>query len=315
MSNLFKYEIMQGNVLHVNLPGTLIFNLDFMNSTTELIERVLDELSMAVVVSCSTGAQYDKMTKAYILIILKYLATLTSIKWNKNLSEMISPSIHMRAGSGFPKINLIDTLTEANALDYYKFRDGQMVSELVNEMANILVDKNMTINEKEVKEFLSTTIGEVFSNCFLHSNQDEALFMYDILTENDDFYLCVSIIDFGTTIVGNVQEFFMLTDKDVPDSKECLNWAMKKGTTTRRGSGGYGLATLIEYVETANGELSIFSGDVFYSLKNRNIRIDKSLGRFDGTSVVLKAKLFELSQVIKYDTDKNKLVSIRLEDI
>lgn len=300
--------------LFVNLPDTFCFNLDFLDNMTELMSKATETTCDEVLVSSPISVNYDNLTKAYLLNLLRCLSHSKSTKWNKGLSDAILPNIHKCDGNRFTDVDMIEVLLENKTFNYYIFKENQKVSKPVNEMAKILVEKNVIIEPEQVKEFLSTTIGEIFSNCFLHSNRDEAFFMFDIVLEDNDFYLYVNISDFGTTIINNVKNYFKEKNTDI-SSVDCFKWATQKGTTTRLGSGGYGLATLIEYIEAANGELYIFSGDAYYSLKNKTSTISYSLGTFGGTSVSFKVKLFESSQFLKFDAHYNKIVSISLDSI
>ena len=87
------------------------------------------------------------------------------------------------------------------------------------------------------------------------------------------------------------------------------------GNTTRLGSGGYGLPTLIDYVSKIKGELLIFSGDAIYALKGTKANILNAKGDFYGTSISMKIPLFDTSQAIMYDEESNKIVSIDLDKI
>jgi hypothetical protein len=47
-----------------------------------------------------------------------------------------------------------------------------------------------------------------------------------------------------------------------------MEWAMGYGATTRQGSGGYGLPTMLDYVKKINGSLYIISGNAACLLEN-----------------------------------------------
>lgn len=309
----FNYQD-TGDELIIDLPDELKYGFSFLNNITEMLGNVAQGKYKRILIDCPQGAVYDKMSKAYLFNVLLYLTESNEIFWSKALSRMIAPNIQKKPGSQFEPVEMIQRCIDEK-LEYYEFENNDSVSAPVNEMARLLVEENLIINAEKVKEFLSTTIGEVFSNCFLHSNQNKAFFMYDVLQEESEFYLCVNIVDYGTTLVNNVKEYFMNSQNKVLQSTECFNWAIKSGTTTRVGSGGYGLATLIEYIEKAKGELYIFSGDAYYSLKEQKVEIKECKGNFYGTSVTFKVRLFESSQFMMYDSSKHKIVTISLDSI
>ena len=301
------------NVLYVTLPAELRFGVAFLNEMTELISRISDDDCREVRVSCLAGAKYDNMSKAYILSVLCSFLSSKSVWWSKDLENMIDPKVHVRDGSRFNEVDMVQVCAN-DELDYYIFRDDETVSKPVNEMTRLLVEKNVTLNTDQIKEFLATTIGEIFSNCFLHSNEDEAFFMFDVKLEKKNFYLCVNITDYGTPLVNNVRSFFENNNENI-DSIAAFEWAMREGTTTRAGSGGYGLATLTDYISHARGELYIFSGDAYYSFVNAKAEVQYSKGIFLGTSVTFRVKLYETSQIMTYDSAENKLETISLDNI
>ena len=57
------------------------------------------------------------------------------------------------------------------------------------------------------------------------------------------------------------------------------------------------------------------SGDSLYALKGVKENILESKGSFFGTSISLKIRLFDTSQVIDYDEEKKQLVSINLYEL
>lgn len=90
---------------------------------------------------------------------------------------------------------------------------------------------------------------------------------------------------------------------------------MGNGHTTRSGSGGYGLPTLVDYVSKADGELLIFSGTCMYVLKDTNENVLEARGNFIGTSVSMKIPLFDISKAIMYDEKIKQLISVDLDEI
>lgn len=311
----FNYNA-KSKELFVNLPNRIRFDCEFLDDITELVGRCIGgtENVETLYISCNKSVNYDKMSKAYLLNVLRFLMSYIKAKWNKNLSDQIANVVSKKDGAKFEEISIESTVTN-KGLTYYDFHGDKDVKRPVDEMANILVDKNLAINSETVKEFLSTTIGEIFSNSINHSDQDEVFFMYDIVFDGEYFYLWVNIVDYGTTIISNVERYFMREKGANIESKKCIDWAIKSGNTTRKGSGGYGLPTLISYIYNTDGELYIFSGNAYYKLAAGKSNINDAKGIFSGTSVTFKVKLYDTSRTIQYNTQKEQLVSIRLDSI
>lgn len=314
---MFEYNYNpRTHILNIMLPETLHYDFGFMHDMMELIKIVMDDERRydQVRVSCKKEPEYDKMCKAYIYNVLRYLAQCVKILWNVELNNIITSSVHTANGSKFSEINVERTVVNKKLNDY-RFLSDQSVDKPVEEIARIIVEKNFTLGKNELKEFLTTTIGEIFSNAFLHSAKDELFFIYDIEREKKDFYLCVTVIDYGNTIVHNVKEYFEKEKNSVINSIECMKWAVIEGNTTRNGSGGYGLSTLINYIKKARGELIILSGDVYYRLKSQKSEVSQTEGIFLGTSVMFRIKLFEEDTIIAFDKKNEELISISLESL
>ena len=304
-----KYTLTSGRLL-VELPRKMKFGFDFLYAMNEFLEIASTSPVKKVCVACEKDAEYENLTKAYTYIVLRYLLHLKKTLWNQELSSMILPSIHGMHGNQFAAVADLTEIIQDPNLNYYVFTRDTQVSKPVEEMSNLLVEKNVTINQKELKEFLSTTIGEIFSNSINHSNKEAFFFMYDIIYEKREFYLCINIIDFGKTIIDNVRMFHQ--DSEMPGGK-CIEWAMQSGNTTRKGSGGYGLPTLINYIKEVDGELYIFSGGAYYCFDGQMEKITDAGGYLSGTSVTFRVKLFNTEKAITYSGDR--LGSISLDNI
>lgn len=315
---MFDYNYNPGTcTLNITLPKRMEYGFDFMNDISEMIKNIHNKKKgpcNVIRISCQKEPEYDKMCKVYLYNVLRNLCTYHKILWSYELNGVITSSVSTAVGSKFEEINLPKAVV-ADKLSDYRFENDESVNKPVEEIVKIVVEKNFTIQEKELKEFLTTTIGEIFSNAFLHSEKEETFFFYDIESINDDYYLCVTVIDYGNTIVHNVKEFFEKEKMGVISSQECIAWAIAEMNTTRKGSGGYGLPTLIDYVKGVCGELIILSGDAYYRLTRKKANTGNTAGYFLGTSVMFRIKLFETNNIIAYDKNNEKLISISLENL
>ena len=93
-----------------------------------------------------------------------------------------------------------------------------------------------------------------------------------------------------------------------------MNWAIQSGNTTRAGSGGYGLPTLISYIQETKGTLYIVSGDTIYQFENSNAAVQTVKGFFYGTSITFMVKLYN-DEIMRFDKEHQKIKSISLDDI
>ena len=142
--------------------------------------------------------------------------------------------------------------------------------------------------------------------------------MFDVVYEPaaEKFFMYVNINDYGRTIVENVNSFLEAHSKPTKTGKDCIEWAIQRGNTTRSGSGGYGLPTLIDYIKEVHGNLFIFSGNAYYRLENgQEGFLSNSDSIFQGTSVTFKIALLDTENVLKFDPELKRVKSISLECI
>ena len=303
-------------ILDITLPQELRFDFEFLNGISEMIYIVEQEGReyKQIRFSSPKNTNYPKMCKAYMFNVWRYLGKSHWVLWNVELNNVIGATVKTVDGGKFSDIDVYETLT-SESLNDYRFSNAKSADEAVKKLVRVIVEKNFTIDRNEVSEFLITTIGEIFSNAFLHSDREEAFLIYDIEYDRDDYYLNVTVIDYGKTIIQNVRSFLMHKEGRVVNSIECMEWAIVELNTTRKGSGGYGLSTLIDLIKNARGELTILSGDTYYKLNHSDVKTGNVEGIFLGTTVTFRIKLFETKNIIAYDKKNEKLISFSLDDL
>ena len=256
--------------------------------------------------------KFDKLSAAYLYNTLIFLGRKKHIIVSNPLYQMFHNQVSHSNGAEFKEIN-INYISSGKIQQCYCFTEDKSVDQTVQILVNFIFQNNLML--ENAKEFLITTIGEIFSNAFTHSNENKIFFMFDIELHDNNFYLVINITDYGNTIIYNVQQYQKKFSTEIMYGCSCIKWAMEAGNTTRSGSGGYGLPTLKNYVENIKGELLIFSGDSLYALKGTKENIFHSKGEFYGTSISMKIPLFDTSKAILYDKKNNKIISIDLDKI
>lgn len=312
--NVFSYNInVKDKKLFVTITAEIKYNFHFLNDITELIHKVENSNCEKVYIACSSqNITFNKMGMAYLYNTLLFFAKKKNVFISNSFMKLVHEQVSHSAGDQFEKIDLYRESMKS-VQQCYCFKGDKAVNQTVQILVDFITDKNLIL--ENAKEFLITTIGEIFSNAFNHSDENQVFFMYDIEWHNGEFFLVINITDYGKTIISNVQEYQKSVYGKCLSGKECIEWAMKNGNTTRLGSGGYGLPTLVDYVSKVDGELLIFSGDCMYALKGTIENILKAKGTFVGTSVSMKIPLFDTSKAIMYDEGSNQIISIDLDQI
>lgn len=310
---MYSYNYNEKNkFLYISLNSKINYSFEFINNSTDMLKKIINSpCSTVIFLYQDLDNSFDKMGLAYLYILLLYIVHNKKVLIDKNISNLFTEhTSHSKSGK-LMEINISDMLKN-NTANSFNFTNENSVNEAVQAIVNFIISKNLVFN---ATEFLFTTIGEIFSNAFNHSNEKSIYLMYDILYKNNNFYLIINITDFGKTIIGNIREYKQQSENIIFESEDCVKWAIQPGNTTRSGSGGYGLPTLISYVKAINGELYIFSGDCFYSLVDLKENISLSKGMFYGTSVSMTIPLYDCSKIITYDSKTNTVNSISLDKV
>ena len=304
--------------LSIALPDKIVFDFEFLKMTAKMLHLINKFPCEIVTFMCNNSADYDKLSKAYLYNLLLHVAGEKKARWNLTLKSKIELSVHSKTAANFEPIDNLAEKIRSSELNFYRFTGDAGIDTPVNALTKLLVEKNVTLDPEKIKEFLATTIGEIFSNSISHSAQDEFFFMFDVVYDKvtTKFQMYVNIIDYGKTIAENVNSFFRSHSKPSKTSSDCIDWAIKPGNTTRSGSGGYGLPTLIEYIKEVHGDLFIFSGNAYYRLENGREEInDNSDGVFNGTSVTFRVALLDSENALCYDPTLKKVHCVSLENI
>lgn len=312
----FTIQKAEGRLI-VNLPKVLSFDLSFLVNMSRLIYKSLYVPKINYIhIRCGENIEYDKLCQSYIINVLSKINKLEdkSIFINKNFKYFVREKVKQKYGDKYETEYNIDKLKNSKELAYYKFHGKENTEKPIKHISKLLSKHILTFEIGDLDDFLNTTIGEIFSNSNNHSDQDEVFFASSVEEIDNQIYLNVSIIDYGTTIQKNVRHFL---GNDELLGSECIEWAIQPMNTTRKGSGGHGLPMLIRYMKAAKGSLILLSGESYYSLYNGQEEIHNvDGGYFNGTSVNFTVKLDNESLILIYDPNsEEKIESISLEDI
>ena len=313
---MFRYTF-SNDKLYIRMPKVCRYTPKFHHSIAKLLKKVIHWNDIGrisrVVVQCDDGVLYDKLCKANLFNVFTYLSSQNvGVYINRWFRKNILDNVVMKKGQfDCDEIDLAQLVISDN-IGCHMFCGDENVEKPVENVVGLITDNSFTLDKRKLKEFLTTVIGEIISNCINHSEQDVGYVMYDVQQEQGDFYLYITIVDYGKTITSNVKDYFR---DEVISSSECLKWAVKAGNTTRKGSGGYGLAVLIDYIKKVKGTLMIFSGDTSYILtEDESVECESFADEmFYGTSVTLKIKLFDTDKLI--DVNEDKIACISLQDL
>lgn len=299
---------------YVLLSGNINFDVEFLSNMAKLM-KLLEPLKSQynkVTFRLDESSNIDNLMLAYIYNICTYIKNNMIVKvfMSKSLYYKLSGIISDMSGNEY-KTQEFKQVNVSKDIEHYILHGDNEFNTIVNDLTKLIMDRNIIMDEDNVKLFLKTTIGEIFSNACIHNNINEYYYFKEIIYENDNFYLTVNIVDYGNTITKNVMTY--INNKNMDYQGYCIDWAIKSGNTTRKGSGGYGLPTLLDYIKKVEGDLTILSADEIFSLKKGNKDFqDKINGYFPGTAVCFKIKLYDLDKSFSYDKENDTLSTRRI---
>lgn len=186
---------------------------------------------------------------------------------------------------GFEKIvDQYDT-----ALKYRKFtpNDDFGFNNYIQE--ELLKKQQFPSHSDKLGKEITRNIFEIYENARTHGQCDYIHSCGQFYPRKPDKPLHFTIVDKGVNIKQNVSAFHN-TDINAADA---IEWAMKKGNTTKSGdtSGGLGLAVIFEFIKHNKGKIQVISSDGFYEYKNESVTKKKLASIFEGTIVNIKFNL------------------------
>lgn len=306
----FKYNFKNNN-LYVQLPEVIHYDKEFIINLSFIIKLSESNLCDSMHVRYKSVGLDDGLCKAMLYCTLEYIRDEIKKKVYVNYDGYVTlkKTVRKRKGANFEELEFEQLLLSEN-ICYYILDNEKSVSKYVRKISKFMSEQNVCIGLNKEFDFLYTMIGEIFTNSFLHSKGDKIILFFDIMPENNSFYLWVSVCDYGVTILENVQTF--LGENSI-SSDEAIKWAIQSGKTTRNGSGGYGFPTMIDYIKRIDGELYILSGNGVYDYSEDNVHIHN--GKWPGTIVSFKVRLNNLQIDISSNDKLNIIRSVNLNDI
>lgn len=177
----------------------------------------------------------------------------------------------------------------ATSLKYRKFTPNDDVGFNEYIKKELLNKSQFPSHSDKLGKEITRNIFEIYENARTHGQCDYIHTCGQFYPKKQDKPLHFTIVDKGVNIKQNVSAFF---NQDI-NAADAIEWAMKKGNTTKTGdtSGGLGLAVIFEFIKLNRGKIQVISSDGFYEFKNGIISKNKLDSIFDGTIVNIKFNL------------------------
>lgn len=212
----------------------------------------------------------------------------------KNLSPTISDILQRNQfleSYGFCNIPDINRTT----ISYQKFsRDkGSNFKTYIRE--NLLHQDDFPTLSLLAEKKINESIFELFENAYTHGLCDNIYTCGQYFPNLKPPRIDMTIVDLGVTISKNVNEHLIKFNKNQLSGCDAIEWALKKGNTTKTGDnpGGLGLDIIFEFVKLNKGKIQIVSSDGYWEYrfgKTKSILFDNI---FSGTIVNIEFNIEE----------------------
>lgn len=175
----------------------------------------------------------------------------------------------------YQKFDPKDKLDDNNFEDYIK---EQLLSKNDFPSHSRLLGKHITLR-----------IFELYENARTHGSCDYIHACGQYFPRKPEKPLNVTIVDTGKNLQENISEFL---EYDMP-AVDAIEWAMKKGNTTKTGdiSGGLGLDLIFQFIQHNKGKIQIISSDGFWEWHRGKSTKKKLNHPFNGTIANLRFNL------------------------
>jgi hypothetical protein len=162
-----------------------------------------------------------------------------------------------------------------------------------NEYADYLSDDWLGCGWVHVSDPLKNAIVErvleLYVNAFEHAESEIGVFScgQHFPSKNE---LTLALVDFGVGIPATVRNYVKRSRPDLPaeqiKASACLEWAFRRGTTTRpNGTGrGLGLDLLKAFIVRNKGRLEIYSNEGYVNITAAGARYEDKSYSFAGTA-------------------------------
>jgi anti-anti-sigma regulatory factor len=157
-----------------------------------------------------------------------------------------------------------------------------------------LLSKNdFPSHSKLLGKHITLRIFELYENARTHGSCDYIHACGQYFPKQPEKPLNVTIVDTGKNFQENVSKFL---NQNIA-AEDAIDWAMKKGHTTKTGdiSGGLGLDLIFQFIQHNKGKIQIISSDGFWEWHRGKSTKMKLNNPFNGTIANLRFNLNDTS--------------------
>ncbi|MCE0483823.1 MAG: ATP-binding protein [Methylacidiphilales bacterium] len=175
----------------------------------------------------------------------------------------------------------------------------------VRYLDTLWLGRNWVRVSEALRGAVTSRLAEAYLNVFEHAQSEVGLFCCGQHFPKKR-QLRLAFVDFGVGIPNNVRRYSKETFNIPPSrlpAKNCLEWAFKKGTSTKTGGRGLGLDLIQSFVQVNNGMLEMYSHEGYAQTTKNGLCFDSRTVYFEGTLVSILLKCDGNSYKLASETD------------
>lgn len=272
----------------INLPKNIKSEFEGYNYFSELWFKLKDISNSKIVFDFNNVRFFEANLCAIFGAIFESLET------KNNLISVIN--IHSRILNVLRKNEFVLPYGFTKAYDeydttlIYKKFNPNADREFYNYITEQLLSKDgFPAHSELLGKKIAENIFELYENARTHGLCNYIHTCGQFFPNKETKPLHFTIVDKGKNIKENVSNYF---GKEI-DADVAIEWAMKKGNTTKTGSnpGGLGLSVIFEFIQMNGGKIQVISSNGYYEFSNNKTTTEKMSYVFDGTLVNLRFNL------------------------
>ncbi len=295
------------NSVIYHLPEKITSSIESFEELFEFRTRVLKSKEKNITISFEKVSYFEPSLCTILGAILEdFEHNNKQLSYDESLLKLAELDSVFIRNSFIPRFfdkEYKDYLTDKESeIPYKKFNtdESNKYDKFIRE--EILNKPNFPSHSKKLGEKIKENIFELFENAKTHGKCD---FIHTCGHFKDN-YLSVAIVDLGTSIINNVKEH--LNNTNITPSI-CIDWAMQRGNTTKKGDipGGLGLNIIFEFIELNKGRVQILSSNGYWEFKQGKKQMIDLKHKFKGTIVILDFNLTDPnSYILKSEEQESK---------
>jgi hypothetical protein len=250
--------------------------------------RVLSQIeSTAIEIDCQSLRGFDAHMVAPLSVIRDLAVARRNIIHFRNLSSRVNGIFHR---NGFLSRTSPDTM--GSTIQFRRFEITHH-REFNDYLDSDLRNQSLPIMSEALEYLFFLGINELFSNAAIHSETEHGVVccgQYYPRKHRLDFTLS----DAGIGIRENLRRRMNINIS----SADAIQWAMKRGHTTRQLDvpGGLGLKIVQNFIRLNKGRLIVVSDEGYWCLNGKAVESRALPAHFPGTSVTLEVRTDDMTR-------------------